>query len=101
MRKFVVLLGLVGGMLALLTFLWSKGSEPLAEFTSKEGKFSVVMPGTPEKMMKIVNGEARFIHTATADNREYSVAYSDLASYSAFNATDSVKAIARDFAAKC
>jgi hypothetical protein len=101
MRKFLVLLGLAGGILALLSFLWSKGSEPpFAKFTSKEGRFTAIMPGTPERTIKIVNGEAQVIHAATADNREYSVTYSDLASYGTFNAADSAKAIAKVFAGR-
>jgi hypothetical protein len=100
MRKFLLVLGLAGIVLGLLSMVWSGSGLSFSPFSSEEGKFAILMPAPPEKKTKIVKGLTQITYGASADNCVYSVSYSDLPSASAFNAANSVKAIVKAFGGK-
>ena len=71
MRKLLLALGLFGLLLPGCAASFS-------EFSPPDGKFSILMPGTPEKKTKIAKGLKNITYGADAGNNAYSVSYADL-----------------------
>jgi hypothetical protein len=53
------------------------GSPPFKEFSSKEGKFKVQMPGTPKETKQNAGGMDMHMYTTEQRNGAFAVAYSD------------------------
>jgi hypothetical protein len=100
MRKFLVPLGILGVFLGLVRLLWPAGAPPFSEFSSKEGKFAILMPGTPEKKTKFVNGVTQITYGTSFNNCVYSVSYADMPTFDAFNLNNSAKNVVKAFAGK-
>jgi len=100
MRRFLVPLGILAIVVVLLRLLWPASGASFTPFSSKEGKFAISMPGTPEKKVKIVNGITQISYGASANNCVYTVAFGEMPSFTAFNLTNSVKNIVKAFAGK-
>jgi hypothetical protein len=90
-RRLLILLLL---FLVPVAILLASGTS-FTPFTSAEGKFTVLMPGEPEKKTKTARGVKYIAYGASVSEGVFAVGYSDLTNPSGVNLSDNIKAIAK------
>jgi hypothetical protein len=86
MRKLLLLLGVI----ALLPGC----GEAMGEFSPPDGKFSILMPGTPDPSIRSLQGYKHTSYVASSGDLTYSIGYADIPLEGPYNLSRGVQGVA-------
>ncbi len=95
MRKLTLI-----AMLSLLPALAGCGKPEFKDFSAADGKFTVLMPGTPQRKTQSVSGLNLVMYATEVKNGAYGVGYADLPANADFSLPGAVQGMAGTYSGK-